>query len=295
MEFDRVFGLKLSKITAIGRPIDFSYPTNRAIVALSAAAAASGFLFRLFTGYVWHQSLLWGAGAGLTLFLTWALTRELDPDNNLSAFVAAVLAWVGVFMWGLPLFLALFWLLVMVRMLNRSTGLPAKATDSTAAVFLTGALVYQGDWGFGLAAALAFFLDSRMNPPLRRQMYFAGSALILSAALLLVKEGFWSVGVPDFSAGGVALALSLVFIPAMRGVSTLKSLGDETGQPLRPARVLAGQGLALLIGMGLALLKGADGLLSMLTLWCAVIGAAACRQIKPAQKILEAIRRALWP
>ena len=116
--------------------------------------------------------MLWGAGVGLTVFLSWALARELDPDNDHSAFVGAGLVSIGVFLWGLPHFLALFCLLVLGRIVNRSSGLSARTADSMAAVVLSGLLVYQGSWGFGLAAAMA----AKLAYPERQCVNITGDA-----------------------------------------------------------------------------------------------------------------------
>ncbi|MCJ7579547.1 MAG: hypothetical protein MUP98_03320 [Candidatus Aminicenantes bacterium] len=277
--------MRLAKITAIGRPVDLSYPTNRAIVILVFGVAAAGMIFRLFSHEVWLRSGKWGLEAGFSVFLAWALCRELDPDNDLAAFIGAGLTLFGIFLWGLPSFTVLFWLLVMLRIIIRSTGLPARSTDSLAFILLGCVLVFKGNWGFGLTTALALFLDSRIPPVHKRQLYFAGLALIASAAALFIKKIFWNEGGLFWLAGGIALGISIVFIPVIRGSRVVKSLGDETGEPLRSARVAAGQGFALLIGIEAALWSGADGLRSLLPFWGAVVGAAIFQQIKPVQKI----------
>jgi hypothetical protein len=80
--------MKLTDITVLGRtPIDPSCPTNRAIAVLTTVVAIAGAILRLLKGTTPLESVLWGIEAGLAVFLTWALGRELDPDHDLSAFV----------------------------------------------------------------------------------------------------------------------------------------------------------------------------------------------------------------
>ena len=90
----------MHRITTIGRPIDLRYPTNRAIALLTLAVTAGGALARLLGGEPVGAGASWGLSAGLTLFLGWALGRELDPAHDLSAFVGAGLALAGVLAWG---------------------------------------------------------------------------------------------------------------------------------------------------------------------------------------------------
>ena len=117
--------MKLTDVTTLGRPVDPRYPTNLAVVVLSPVVVVAGTIYRLVSGYALLEGVLWGIGAGLAVFLAWALGRELDPDHDLSAFVGAGLTVFGLLLTGLPSLLVLFWLLLALRVVNRSTGLPA--------------------------------------------------------------------------------------------------------------------------------------------------------------------------
>lgn len=115
--------------TSIGRPVDPAYRTNRVLLIvlplaglLSAGVASvqdigSGPLSAAFSGM-------------LTAFAAWALTRELAPDDNGAAFVALALAWLLNVAFGARLVLLLFVALLLVRMVNRSTGLPLRLLDT---------------------------------------------------------------------------------------------------------------------------------------------------------------------
>ncbi|MGD9316838.1 MAG: hypothetical protein PVG56_08400, partial [Anaerolineae bacterium] len=95
--------MKLADFTALGRnPLDPGYPTNLAIAALTVVVAIAGAVWRLISGVALLESALWGIGAGLVMFLTWALGRELDPDHDLSAFVGAGLVLIALLLAGAP-------------------------------------------------------------------------------------------------------------------------------------------------------------------------------------------------
>ena len=116
--------------SSIARPLDIAYPTNRAVVMLLPLAfligAAKGWIY----GGDLVQVLMSGARFILICFGAWALARELHPDDNPAAFLAmAFAALVGWFV-PEPGLLTLFATLGLVRMVNRTTGLASRKTDS---------------------------------------------------------------------------------------------------------------------------------------------------------------------
>jgi len=84
--------------TALGRPILWSYPSNRFAVIGSAVGTVLLVIIRL----IGRRPVTVGnvVGAFAALFLAWAVARELDPDENLSASIALVLAFVALLQFG---------------------------------------------------------------------------------------------------------------------------------------------------------------------------------------------------
>ena len=66
----------------------------------------------------------------LVAFAAWAFTRELAPDYNGAAFVALVLAWIANVALGTTSVLPVFVALLLVRLVNRSTGPRWRALDT---------------------------------------------------------------------------------------------------------------------------------------------------------------------
>lgn len=271
----------MSQVTAIGRPIDPRYPTNLAIAIGAVVVAAGGTIVQRLSGERWAQSALWGLGAGLAVFLAWALCRELDPDNDLSAFVAAGLALVGLWLGGLPGFGELFWLLLITRIVNRTTGLPATVLDALGVLGLGGWLTFQGKWGYGAFTVVALLLDAQLPPRHRRQLLFAGLGVVVVVLAAILGPAVWGPEAVSLVAVGIALVGLVLFVPVIAGAREVTSLGDETEEPLRPIRVQAGQALALLTGLAVALWQGMAGLETMMPLWAAVVGAALYRLLRP--------------
>jgi hypothetical protein len=181
------------RFTSLARPIDPAYLTNRALLfvlpvlaLLSAGLAAvhdigSGPLEAAFSG-------------ALVAFAAWALTRELAPDYNSAAFVALAFAWALNVAFGARLVLLLFVALVLVRAVNRSTGLQWRLLDTLGALGFCGwAAISTEQPLILLIASLAFALDAWLEEPLRRH-WLAAAASLAAFLWLLAGDTHWMTG-----------------------------------------------------------------------------------------------------
>jgi uncharacterized membrane protein YjjP (DUF1212 family) len=269
--------MRLRDITALGRPIDPRFPTNRAIAVLALVVAIAGTFFRLLSGAALLESALWGMGAGLVVFLTWALGRELDPDHGLSAFVGAGLVLIPLLLLDTPSLLLTFWLLLLLRVVNRTAGLPARPLDSLAVLGLGAWLTWQGYWMAGLVTAAAFLLDGLLSPPLRIHRFVSGLAFV---ATLVLSIFHGDMTMESGATVAVAVSAALVaglFVVVIVTSREVQAVGDVTGEPLNPRRVQAGQILALLTALLLAWWAGASGVVTLLPLWASMIGVGLYR------------------
>ena len=270
--------MKLTDITALGRtPIDPSYPTNRAIAVLATFAVIAGAILRFLKGTAALESVLWGIGAGLAVWLTWALGRELDPDHDLSAFVGAGLVLIALLLVGAPPLLLILWLLVVMRLVNRTTGLPAKPLDSLGALGLGAWLTWQGYWVAGLVTSVALLLDGLLPPPLRRQLFASCLALLATVILSIFSEGVAMDSGPTMLAVVFSIVVAGLFLPVIVTTREVEAVGDATGEVLNPRRVRAAQMLALLTALLFTWWAGVSGILTLLPLWAAMIGVGLYR------------------
>jgi hypothetical protein len=264
--------VRLADISSLARSIDPRYPTVGAILALSLVVAVGGASFQLFQGASLQEALPWGVSAGLAVFLAWALGRELDPDHELSAFVGAGLSLAGRLLFGAPALLALAWMLLALRLVNRTTGLPAKIQDSLGLLGLGLWLTWQESWVYGLATTMAFFLDSRLFRPQPRHLGFAVLALLGTLGLTVVQgtatRGSWQTTGLLWA----IVAATLLFVLIIPASSQLNATGDATGEPLRPPRLQAAQILALLTALFATAWSGEAGVIDLLPLWAAMLG-----------------------
>jgi hypothetical protein len=247
------------------------------MMILALIVGFAGGVFHLFSGVALLESALWGVGAGFAVFFAWALSRELDPDHDLSAFVGAGLMLVGLVLFGVPSLMVLFWLLVALRILNRTVGLPARPLDSLAILSLGGWLTWEGYWMVGLMTAVALLLDGLLPKPLRYHLLLSGFALVATVVLFIFHGDIAmesGLTLPTVISSLVVAGLFLVVIVTSRD---LQAVGDATGKPLNPRRVQAAQAFALLTALLMAWWEGASGVVELMPLWTALLGVALYR------------------
>lgn len=263
--------MRIERLSSITRSIDLNYPTNRIIVEITLLFLLGTAGFQLILGKAISSALYSGLIAGASVFLAWAFARELDPDNELSAFFAAFLGCAGFLFFPSPFLLALFLEILLIRIVNRSTGLPSKTSDSIAVLLLSGWISSQGNWIFGLFTALAFFLDSFLPEPNRQNRIFGVIAFIVSLLAFIRTPGKESI-LLNAELGLFILAAVLLFIPQVLSSRKIKSRGDLTGIPLDSLRMQAAQLTAMLSAGLSAVLGGVAGAESLMPLWGAILG-----------------------
>ncbi|MFP4654678.1 MAG: hypothetical protein ACLFMM_03225 [Methanohalobium sp.] len=91
--------MKLSNVSGVVRSIELGYLPNLAIILLVIATAiASVIIYPLLFNYTsLIESILSGTRAIISVFLSWAMARELDPDHDLSALFVAWMMFVFIF------------------------------------------------------------------------------------------------------------------------------------------------------------------------------------------------------
>jgi len=262
------------RLSTIGRPIDPNYPTNRLIVVVTILYTVAGAVFRWVSGAGFFEGAFRGAGAGVAVFLAWALGRELDPDHDAAAFVGAGLAAGAVPFMNPPGLSALLWLLILFRIVNRTTGLSATLVDSLILIGLSVWMIIRGIWIAGVMTAAALVYDGVLTPKRQRQWRLAAVPLLGVALVLIRKPDLFRVPADFLLPVGIVLLTSVLFLPVITGARTLRSLGDLTGEILRPSRVIAAQILALSAGILAAVFFGFPGIEMFMPFWAAVLGSS---------------------
>ncbi|MDE2755254.1 MAG: hypothetical protein OXU26_15795 [Acidobacteriota bacterium] len=257
----------LNRFTSIARVLDPRYPTNRAVLLLLAPAAGIAGAMALLRGSGLPEtalSALFGAAAALA---GWAFARELVPDMERLAFLSLLLTFGAFLTVESSSLLLLFAAQFLVRVVNRSVGLPARIVDSVFVAGLTVWATWAGPFpGLALIGALAFGLDASMKERFLRHWVFAGLCLV-AAGLSLDRQGQWWFS-ENLSPTAVGLLSIVAFAYGLTMWRTRRvtSPADVTGKPLFSARVLAGMAVGLLSGLQ-ALARGQAGLEAAALVW----------------------------
>jgi len=259
------------RLTTIGRPIDLRFPTNLAIVLLSVVVFLAGLTLSLIRRDPLGPALIVGLTWGGSVFLAWVLARETDPDRWFSAFFAAAGGLASAVVLGSPSFLFLLWFVIGLRYINRTTGEPPGVLDFAALYGIKLWLGFTAHWTIPLLTfPTVFFADLQRLPRGLR----VGLPLTLPAAAVIigVLRG-WHFLVPDWgwTEIGVILVVAASIAPVVGGYRRVKSLGDRTGEPLKPHRVQWALGWAVVAALILTF-SGTSTLQDLGPLWAAFAG-----------------------
>ncbi len=257
--------------STLGRPVDLRVPTNRAIAVLSFLGLLAGSVTGQVRGLVWSEAVLQGLAWAGSIFFSWALGRELDPDHPSSAFLASAGGLAGSILLGPPSFLLSLWILLSARMITRSTGSEPGILDIAG---VTGLCMWLGasvHWSVPVLSVPAIWSAGIDRLP-----------FLLRATLLLVfpAASAWLAGTQSMAwraaEMGVAhllgaLGLVLIQLPVIVSYGHVTSIGDRDARPLRPLRVrsaLAWTATAFL----LLNVLGIGSLRVLLPVWAALSG-----------------------
>jgi len=238
---------RIYKYTSIGRPLDPSYPTNKAVLILMPLAALLGAVIAWFDGGQASQVLQEAISFLLICFGSWALARELFPDDNWAAFISMVLALLAALAFDSPGILIVFATLGLVRIVNRSTGKPALKSDSVIVMLLTFWVMYATQSPvFGAVAALAFIFDGTLKDPLRHQWFF-GLVCFGGMVVYMIDHdvGLGYFQAPDSLLEWLSMAVLLVLALDMFLLKQVCSSGVITGETLDLSRVKGGMAVGL--------------------------------------------------
>lgn len=259
------------RFSGLARPLNPAYPTNKAVLLFAPVVFLLGALYAYFGGAELGETMRAGFNASLLLFFTWALTRELSPDDNVAAFMAvgvALMAWPRV---GLQSILTLAAILAAARLVNRSTGKPATIPDSVLVTVGLGAMAWFSSWMFGVIGALAFVLDAILpvaGPQARRRYHLAFAVALVGVTVARLIVGIEPLRVPAhlpvwaLITGLCGLAIWLIPRP--------RSLGDVDQLRLVHARARGALALGLVSAVLLSIDEGVS-LFRIVGLWACVL------------------------
>ncbi len=241
------------RFTSIARPVDPAFPTNRAllmalpILVVASAALATADVIDLSPASAAINALLVG-------FVSWALTRELAPDDDAAAFFALFIAWPVSLFLGPSSVLFAFAVLFLVRIVNQSTGLTARPFDTVSVLGLSVFAAYSMELPLLLiVAGLAFVIDALL--PNGTKLHYVAAGVCAGAFSWQGIDSVVSVNQsPELWTGFAVLVAASLMVMAKTKQPT--SVCDVSPEKLAAVRVNAGVGIALLAGAQFLLTAG---------------------------------------
>ena len=268
MATDRIY-----KATSIGRPLDPAYPTNRAVLLIVPFAGVVAATVAGLRGAGVADVAIAGLVGIAVAVGSWALARELAPDDDPAAFVAMTSAYATYLAVGSPSILLLFAALLLTRVVNRTSGLAARISDSLVVLGLTlGTMYATRSPLLGAVGALAFAFDAALRDPLRRQWIFAGLCLAgAGVCAAWYGNGIDDLAMPTGVSAWLVAASSVLYAKTYFRTRSVEAVGDVSGVTLAVSRVRAGMFIALLVAVQ-ALTSGPTGTVDSSAVWATLAG-----------------------
>ncbi|WP_319508647.1 hypothetical protein [uncultured Methanolobus sp.] len=244
--------MDIRKITTVGRSLNFDYFSNKWITIIAVLTFIIITLFNAARGETNYANLITGVRAGLLVFLLWAISRELDPDKDWGAFVTVSLALAFMIIFEVPHILPFVWFLLILRILNHSSGMPAGIMDSFLIAIIGMILTYYMSRIYGILTAVGFILDNRLNDPAKYHLSI-GILMLIVSVIIYVENG----GITFTNSSESILFVvfgTLLFLPAIIRPGKLESVGDRTNEPLDPTRIKMARIMGILVFFGIGVI-----------------------------------------
>ncbi|MBK5107105.1 MAG: hypothetical protein JJE12_03200 [Anaerolineales bacterium] len=264
--------MKVSDYTSFARVIDPRYPTNLAILVIATICGGCLFIFNFIAGYDIFGAVAAAFSFAVSVFITWAIGREIDPEHELAAFAGLVLVIPGFLFLGTPDLVMALTMLLLLRMLNRSTGLHPKPLDSLSIIALGSLLIMRGVWIFGFLCAAGLLIDSMLSELMRRNLMFSGvMTAITILSLFIIKPALPQITIIP---GELILVIgsTILFIPLVKHSKNVDVICDYQPEKLNPVRLQTSQVFAISTAGIVWLAEGSMGIMNLFPLWSGIIG-----------------------
>jgi hypothetical protein len=230
---------RIYRYTSIGRPLKPAQSAHKAVLVLMLAGALVGAVSAWIDGLPVLQLLQRALSFMLIAYGSWALARELDPDDQIAAFIGMAAGMFAALVVDAPGLLIVFTTLALARMVNRSSGLAARKSDSFVILLFVFLVMYLTDSPFyGIVAGIAFILDGSLREPLRHQWVF-GLTCFGGTIVYMVDHdtGFDRIAAPESLFAWMSLLFLLIFALNTLLLKKVHSKGDANEKKLDPGRV----------------------------------------------------------
>ena len=261
--FDEYMGL--------GRRIELSDNCNKYAYITAVVCVILSIIYKgLFQNLAGADIAMSGLATGMAFVFSFMLAKELDPEprRKWAGILAGVFTAAAGTLLGEGNILVSFWMLFIVRLLNRTSGDRHRIIDNVILIGIAGYMGTQGYWLMPAATASLYVLESQITGGYFRSLYLAG----IACAGLIFANLSSSAAISMNNIYIMAMAL-ILFLPELRLASLTKVNGDKNGKPISTKRLVAAQGFFVMTVVVLSVFHGDKMFLAMLP---SLMAALAC-------------------
>jgi len=242
---------RIYRYTSLARPPNPAGRAGKVVLYLLPAAALLGVVM----GWLRTASLggvaEYAAVFTLVLYGAWALARELDPDDSPVSFISMALGLLAALLVEEPGVFVVYVTIALVRLVNRSSGLEPRHSDSVLLMLASiGVIYHSASPLFGLVAGLAFALDGSLKNA-RPSQWVYGLVCMGATVVYMVDHdiGLAALQAPDSLFEWIALLFILIFALDTLLMKRVRTRGDVNGLRLDIARVRSGMAVGALAAL----------------------------------------------
>jgi hypothetical protein len=259
-------------VTALGRVFDPRLPSNRFVLATVLVAGVLALILPETVVAGDRPRLVSAVVVAAATGLAWTLGREIDPDHNATAALAAVATGVFELAVGGVSLGATYAAMVTARIVARTTGAHATPIDLGAHVVVAGVLgAGTVTWPAGALIGVGVVLTTRLPRPAPATHLWWGAAI---GAVALIVAGFlrepaaWTRPTPLL---WTLIGTGVIGAMLLGKAVEVTSVGDYTGKPLQPERVTAARLLVLAGAIVISVAAGGVGVAASAAAWLCLL------------------------
>jgi hypothetical protein len=256
----------------LGRTIDKKYLTNQVIIAVTIFSFLYGSLIQFYIKNNLLESIFLGFIISIITFLSWALNRELYPQNDYAAIAGAIL-FIIILLWYeiIPsLILFLFWFIIILRLINQTTGLKPTFIDRAVILIITIIISYFSSWILLIFMSIIFLVNFRFTNE-KNDIIYIFIGLILTPIFIFFQGIFYNQNTLNFQNFLIIFFLMILFLIFMSLNKDLIVIGDYSNKKVQFKRIFSAQFISVFLIFVYILWFGDESIILLLPIWCIYI------------------------
>lgn len=201
-------------------------------------------------------------------FFCYLLTAEILPEYPTLQTISGAVATLLTIIYGTGDVILIFWLLMILRLLNRSSGLTATMFDHLLIISLTYWIAKPGYWLYPAITAFIFFLESKLPYGNSRSLYSAGFAFLLIISIPAIEKPPSDIPIDWFI---LMVVTTLLYTSVVKQTDLTKMLDEHSNKPLNPLHLQSAQIIILIISFICAWYYGNVVMQSFLPIWAVML------------------------